>query len=126
MASKNWYHHSESGYREVMQSVEIRNACEVQAGSLAASAARQSGIDYTIDSMNGLTRIHTRVSTSGAADFHRERNIRALTIAVGQAGGNMTGTKGYSNLASAHARSMRKHNRAAAKREKALRDRGLI
>lgn len=81
-----------------MQGREVRTACEVQAGSIAASAARQSGTDYRIDSVEGLNRIHTRVSTQTKADYYRERHYHALSIALGTAGGTASGVKGYHKM----------------------------
>lgn len=116
MAKGNYFKPSHTGYRDVMLSGEIRTVCEVKAGSLAASAARQSGIAYGIDSMAGLSRIHTRVSTQTRDDFYRERHYHALSIAVGAAGGNATGMKRYRTLAKAQKSAMSKHNRGARKR----------
>lgn len=90
MARGNYFKPNRAGYRSVLQGGEIRTACEIKAGALAASASRQSGIDYGIDSMQGLNRIHTRVSTTSRADFFRERSYHALSIAVGSAGGNVS------------------------------------
>lgn len=80
-----------AGYRAVLLSGDARKACETAAASLSASAASQSGIDYGIDTMEGLNRIHTRVSTQTSEDFFRERKYHALEIAVSSAGGNVTG-----------------------------------
>lgn len=91
--AKNWFKHSESGYREVMQGADVMQVCEAQAHNIAASASGMSGIDYAIDSVKGLNRIHTRVSTVTKTDFFRERSYRALQIACGLAGGNVTGRK---------------------------------
>lgn len=116
MASGSYFKPNNAGYLAVLNGAEARTACEVRAGALAASAARQSGTSYAIDSMQGLHRIHTRVSTVGAADYFRERQYRALAIAVGASGGRMRGAKSYRTLAAAHKTGMRKHNRAAWKR----------
>lgn len=80
-----------AGYRAVLLSGDARKACETAAASLSASASSQSGIDYSIDSMAGMNRIHTRVSTQTREDFFRERRLHALEIAVSSAGGNVTG-----------------------------------
>lgn len=96
-----------------MQGYDVRMACEAKATTIAVSASAQSGIDYGIDSMQGLTRIHTRVSTQTAADYFRERSYNALAIACSTAGGNASYARGYRSLASAHSRAMRKHNRQA-------------
>lgn len=64
------------------------DACEAQAHRLAASAAAQSGIDYDVNSRPGLNRVHTRVTTTTASDYFRERVYGALSIAVGAAGGH--------------------------------------
>lgn len=101
-----------------MQSREVVTACEIKAGAIAASAARQSGTNYVIDSMRGLTRNHTRVSTSGSADFFRERQYGALRIAVSTAGGKASGQKGYKSVTKANRDAMRRHEKAVARRRK--------
>ncbi len=113
MARGNYFKPNGAGYLAVLNGPDARAACEGEAAVLAVSASYQSGIDYAIDSIRGLTRIHTRVSTSGSADFYRERSYRALAIALGSAGGNVSGTKGYRSLAKAHKAAMRKHNKRA-------------
>lgn len=89
--ARNHFKRNPKGYREVLLSGDARRACERAAASLAASAASKSGTDYGIDSMEGLKRIHTRVSTQTSEDFFRERKYHALEIAVSSAGGNVTG-----------------------------------
>ena len=106
-----------AGYRAVLLGNEARYACERAASTIAASAAGQSGIDYGIDSMQGLTRIHTRVSTQTTQDYYRERSYRALSIAVGAAGGHAAKTKGYKSLAKAQKNAMRKHNNYVKRRK---------
>lgn len=91
-----------SGYIEIMNSRnEIWDECEWHAERIAAAASRISGIDYTIDTMTGQRRLHTRVSTHGQSDFFRERNHRALAAAVSAAGGRANGERGYRSLAQA-------------------------
>lgn len=99
-----------------MQGTDVRQVCEARAYSIGASAAHQSGIDYMVDSVKGLNRTHTRVSTSGTSDFFRERHYQALRTACGMAGGNVVGIKGYRALAKAHESAMRKHNKSVWKR----------
>lgn len=82
MARGNWFHHSESGYRAVLNGRDARSACEAQAGRLKAAATAISGIDYDINSMAG-TRIHTRVTTVTQKDFFRERHHHALSMVCG-------------------------------------------
>lgn len=79
---------------------EVMTACEIKAGAIAASAARQSGTTYQIDSIVGINRIHTRVSTVGSKDFFREAHYGALSIALGSMGGNVTRRSGYRTLMS--------------------------
>ena len=90
MASGNHFKPSPAGYRQVMLGADARSACERAAVMLAASAALQSGIEYGIDSMAGLNRIHTRVSTQTRDDYYRERHYHALSIACSAAGGNVS------------------------------------
>lgn len=88
MARNGYFKPSWHGYRVVMNSSnDVMDACEVKAGAIAASAERQSGIDYMVDSRLGMNRIHTRVSTVTKADYYRERHYHALSIALGAAGG---------------------------------------
>lgn len=88
-------------YRQIMNGdAGVISACEIAAHHISASAAAQSGTDYMVDSMRGLNRIHTRVSTVGIKDYMRERHYHALAIACATAGGNATGTKGYGSLMS--------------------------
>lgn len=72
-------------------------ACEVKAGAIAASASRQSGTVYNVDSMTGLNRVHARVSTVGSVDFFREAHYHALAIALESMGGTVSRTnrRGY-------------------------------
>jgi len=98
LASGGHFRANYAGYRAVMLGSEVRTACEVQAGAIAASAARQSGTDYRIDSVDGLNRIHTRVSTQTDADYYRERHYHALSIALGTVGGTVKGVKGYHKM----------------------------
>lgn len=79
---KCWYHHSESGYRAVLNGPDARSACEAWAGRLKAAATGISGIDYHINSMGG-TRIHTRLTTVTRNDFFRERHYHALQMVAG-------------------------------------------
>lgn len=90
MASGNHFKPSGAGYRQVMLGTDARSACERAAVTLAASASLQSGIEYGIDSMAGLNRIHTRVSTQTRDDYYRERHYHALSIACSAAGGNVS------------------------------------
>lgn len=100
-ARDNRFVPSYTGYREVMNGPDAMRACEAQAASLAASASMQSGMTYTVDSMRGLNRIHTRVSTEpDIQSYMRERHYGALSIALGAAGGNVTGARGYKTLGS--------------------------
>lgn len=109
MAKGNYFKPSYTGYRAVLNGGDAKIACEFQAGLLTASASSQSGIDYAIDSMQGLNRIHTRVSTATKADFFRERHYHALSIAAGSLGGHMSGAKGYRTLSS-RVKAVRKSN----------------
>ncbi len=88
MARSNYFKPSWHGYRNVMNSNnEVMTACQTRGETLAASASRQSGTEYVVDSRLGMTRVHTRVSTASAKDYFRERHYRALSIAIGMAGG---------------------------------------
>lgn len=100
-ARKNRFVPSYTGYREVMNGPDAMAACEKQAASLAGSASAQSGMTYEIDSIRGLNRIHTRVSTDGTIQsYMRERHYGALSIALGAAGGNVSGVRGYKTVGS--------------------------
>lgn len=79
---------SYTGYRAIMNGPPALEACEAQGHRLAASAAAQSGIDYDVNSVRGINRIHTRVTTTSQSDYFRERVYGALSIAVGAAGGH--------------------------------------
>lgn len=94
MASLGRFKPNGAGYRAVMNGNELMGVCEAHAGRLAASASSQSGIDYRIDSRQGLNRIHTRVSTVTKVDYFRERSLRALAITAGQYG-SAVGQKGH-------------------------------
>lgn len=94
----NWW-----GYRQILNGEpQIVTACENLGQQMAASASRQSGLIYTVDTMPGLNRIHTRVSTQGRAGqtraggemYGRERAFNALAVALGQFGGNVRGGGG--------------------------------
>lgn len=89
------------GYREVLLGDDAKAACEERATFLSYFAARQSGTSYRIDSMRGVNRIHTRVSTVGDKDFFREAHYGALRTSLGMAGGRMAGSKGYQSYAKA-------------------------
>ena len=94
-ARRNRFKPNYNGYREVMNGPDAMRACEAQAHSLAGSASAQSGMDYTVDSMRGLNRIHTRVSTDGTIQsYMRERHYGALSIALGAAGGQVNARGG--------------------------------
>lgn len=89
MARGNRFKPGWHGYRYVMNGYnDVLDAGEVRAAAIAASAARQSGIDYMVDSQLGQNRFHVRVSTVTSADYYRERHYHALAIAVGAIGGN--------------------------------------
>lgn len=109
MARKNTFVPSYTGYRSVMNSHnEVMTACEVKGGAIAASASRQSGIDYRVDSVIGLNRVHTRVSTVTSADYFRERHYHALSIATSSMGGQASGARGYGSLMGRVAKADRK------------------
>lgn len=75
------------GYRTIMNGGargEVMSHCQSVGENLAASAAVQSGTNYVVDSIRGLNRVHTRVSTPPDwKEWHRERNLGALSLAVG-------------------------------------------
>lgn len=100
MARGSYFKPNYTGYRAVLNGSDAQTACEIRAGSIAASAARQSGISYGIDSMRGLNRIHTRVSTVTREDFFRERSLHALSIACSVAGGSTQGMGSYGTVVS--------------------------
>lgn len=80
-----------TGYREVMNGPQMLSHCQSVGDSLAASAARQSGTAYVVDSIRGLNRIHTRVSTPPDwKEWHRESHYHALAIAAGSQGGSFS------------------------------------
>lgn len=120
------------GYREVMNGRATMRELQDRGELVAASAARQSGIDYVVDSQQGLNRIHTRVSTPGDwASYFRERHYRALLIATNGGYGYKTvksrvkavhrsKDKGWKNVAGNRLKhSVRQAQRAA--RKKAVR-----
>ena len=79
------------GYREVLNGRVTLSEMQTRGEVLAASAARQSGIDYVVDSQQGLNRIHTRVSTppgsvNGRSPYLRERALRALAVVAAEGG----------------------------------------
>ena len=80
---KCWFHHNERGYHAVLNGQDARSACEAQAGRLKAAATAISGIDYDINSMQGVSRIHTRGTTVTQKDFFRERHHHALSMVCG-------------------------------------------
>lgn len=82
------------GYREVMNGQRMLSHCQSVGEQLAASAAVQSGIDYTVDSMRGLNRIHTRVKTpTDWPSYMRERHYGALAITAGSQPGGTFSTR---------------------------------
>lgn len=102
MARGNYFKPSVTGYREVMNSRnDVMTACEIKAGAIGESAARQSGLHYVVDVQTGLNRVHARVSTDGsAAAYFRERYYHALSIATSTMGGHSAYEKGYMTLGS--------------------------
>lgn len=103
MARGNYFKPSVTGYREVMNGHnDVMTACEAKAGAIAASASRQSGLDYVVDVQTGLNRVHARASTDGsAAAYYRERHYHALSIATSTMGGHSAyEAGGYSTLGS--------------------------
>lgn len=104
---------SYTGYRAIMNGPPALEACEAQGHRLAASAAAQSGIDYDVNSVRGINRIHTRVTTTTVSDYFRERVYGALSIAVGAAGGHPASGRrnGFKSLMSRVASADRKWNR---------------
>lgn len=104
MAKGGYFKPSVTGYREVMNSRnDVMTACEVKAGTIGASASRQSGLDYVVDSQTGLNRVHVRVSTDGTkAAYFRERYYHALAIATSAMGGRSSYERrgGYRTLGS--------------------------
>ena len=113
MARGNYFKPNAMGYRAVMNSRnDVMDVCELRAGSIAASAARQTGIDYLVDSQVGLNRIHTRVSTVTEQDYYRERHYHSLSIAIGAIGGTPNtsaygGRRGKRSLDSYHTKKWR-------------------
>lgn len=100
-ARRNRFKPNYTGYRAVMNGPDAMAACEKKGYEISASASAQSGMDYVVDSMRGLNRIHTRVSTDGTIQsYMRERVYGALSIAVATAGGQSSGAKGYHTLGS--------------------------
>lgn len=63
MAKNGRFKPSWSGYRQVLQGDDVMQALEGKAAILAGRATAISGHAYTIDSVVGLTRIHTRITT---------------------------------------------------------------
>lgn len=97
--ARNRFEPSWHGYRNVMNSHnEVMTACQMKGESIAASAATQTGVDYSVDSRLGMNRVHTRVSTVGAKEYYRERHYHALSIALGSMGG-IPRPKGYGGSA---------------------------
>lgn len=78
------------GYHYVMDSNnEVWRQCELKGYELAMSASAQSGTTYRVDTIKGLNRVHTRVSTQTSRDYFRERHYHALSIALGALGGTV-------------------------------------
>jgi len=77
-----------------MQGPDAQNACNIAAYNLAGAASGISGIDYEVNSMVGITRIHTRVTTVTTSDYWRERHHNALRMACETMGGNVGSSKG--------------------------------
>ena len=88
------------GYRSIMNGAPGIDACELAADAIRGAATAISGIDYYVDSMRGLNRIHTRVSTVTDSDRFRERRHNALATACASMGGQVKGVKGYRTLSS--------------------------
>lgn len=101
---------SYTGYRAVMNGQEVMDACQLRGESLAASASRQTGTDYDVNTRPGINRAHTRVTTVGVSDYFRERHYRGLSIALGSAGGQPSEARrsGYRTLMSRVAAADRK------------------
>lgn len=86
------------GYREVMNGQRMLSHCQSVGNMLAAEASGWSAnSDFVVDSMQGLNRIHTRVTTargdpSDPSAFFRERHYgRDLGITAGsQLGGTFS------------------------------------
>jgi len=101
MARGNHFVHDKHGYGYVLNAApEIGAACQTQGELLAASASHQSGIDYAVDTQHGAHRFHTRVAAPPArgeggwnSEHFREGSYHALTIVLGQWGGNPNGVK---------------------------------
>lgn len=68
-----------SGVKELLQSDEMRQACE-SAGNMVAAA---SGIDCEVDSIKGSTRVSTRVKTADAKAYYENMNNNSLLKALG-------------------------------------------
>lgn len=95
------------GYREVLNGRVTLAEMQSRGEMIAASATGQSGIDYVVDSQQGLNRIHTRVTTpADVSYFMRERSYMALAVVAGQGS-----TGGYTTLARAMKRSGSKPDR---------------
>lgn len=93
----NRFVHNRSGYGYVLNaSPEIGNQCQLVGEGLASSMTRQSGADYTVDTRHGMTRFHTRVSTSARNSdgswnrgYFREQALAAMPVALTQHGGKL-------------------------------------
>ena len=84
------------GYREVMNGQQMLSHCQSVGDMLAAEAGGWSEHSaYVVDSIRGLNRIHTRVSTppGDTAAYFRERHYGALSIIAGSQRGGTFSTR---------------------------------
>lgn len=81
--AKNWFHHSERGYREVMRDYHTRQECLGVAQHLAIGAEAKGGGPYVCDVIPGLNRAHARVTTERSwKAFKAEKKTKALSRSI--------------------------------------------
>lgn len=91
MARGNYFKHNVLGYKQVLQGPDALSFCEAEAARIAAAASAISGDGYDIDSVPGLNRIHTRVTTLGNWPA-RMHEIKTHALAKQGNGGGLRGT----------------------------------
>ena len=81
--AKTGFHPNRRGYAEVLNGDDAYHECHSAGGSMAQTANAGGNGGYTHDTIRGRTRIHTRVKTTDASSFYRERSTRTLARIAG-------------------------------------------
>ena len=84
--AKCWFHHSESGYQQVLRDHGTQQECLAVAQSIAASAEGRGGGPYSCDVIPGKNRAHARASTATTGAYWREVKNRALSHSIPRKG----------------------------------------